>query len=228
MNLLALSFTDIFKKTFLESWSSQQLTTNDVVVCLIVATVIALYIFLVYRLVTRKTFYSRNFNISLVGIALITTAIILTIQSNIVISLGMVGALSIVRFRTAVKNPMDLMFLFWSLGVGIICGSGHAIYAVCLSVLLTLVILLLNWIPVAKAPMILVVNATDNHVEADIMAVVCQHCRYAQVKARNTTSSTLALTIELRLADGTLVSDVQALPSVAAVSLVTHSGETTL
>lgn len=228
MNILALSFTDIFKKTFLESWNNQQITTADVALCLIITAIIALYIFLVYRLLTRKTFYSRNFNISLVGIALITAAIILTIQSNIVISLGMVGALSIVRFRTAVKNPMDLMFLFWALGVGIICGSGHAVYAVCLSVLLTIVIIILDWIPVAKASMILVVNATNNQAETDIMAVVRQHCHHAQVKARNTTTSSLALTIELRLADGVLVNEVQALPSVTAVSLITHNGETTL
>lgn len=228
MNTLALTFSDIFKKSFLESWNNQQITTGGVIVCLLITAVIALYIFLVYRLITRKTFYSRNFNISLVGIALITAAIIVTIQSNIVISLGMVGALSIVRFRTAVKNPMDLMFLFWSLCVGIICGAGHAVYAICLSVVLTIVILILDWLPVAKSPMILVVNATDNQAEADIMAVVKNHCKYAQVKARNTTASSLTLTIELRLADGQMVTEVQALPAVTAVSLVTHNGETTL
>ena len=183
---------------------------------------------MVYRLTTRKTFYSRNFNISLVGISLITAAIILTIQSNIVISLGMVGALSIVRFRTAVKNPMDLMFLFWALGVGIICGSGHAVYAVCLSVILTIAVLVLDWIPVAKASMLLVVNATDIQAETDIMSVVRQHCKYAQVKARNTTTTTLVLTIELRLDDGQLVTEVQSLPCVSSVSLVSHNGETTL
>ena len=228
MKILALSFTDIFKKTFLESWENQQITTNDVVLCLLITAFIALYIFLVYRLTTRKTFYSRNFNISLVGISLITAAIILTIQSNIVISLGMVGALSIVRFRTAVKNPMDLMFLFWALGVGIICGSGHAVYAVCLSVILTIAVLVLDWIPVAKASMLSVVNATDIQAETDIMSVVRQHCKYAQVKARNTTTTTLVLTIELRLDDGQLVTEVQSLPCVSSVSLVSHNGETTL
>ena len=226
MNILAFTFKDIFKKSFIESWNNQQITANDVALCLVITYIIALYIFLVYRLITRKTFYSRNFNISLVGIALITAAIILTIQSNIVISLGMVGALSIVRFRTAVKNPLDLMFLFWSLGVGIICGSGHALYAVSLSVILTIVILILDWIPVVKASMILVVNATDYQSENDIMAVVRQHCRYAQVKSRNTTATSLALTIELRLADAALVNEVQSLSCVTSVALVTHSGET--
>jgi len=227
MKILSLSFTDIFKKSFLDSWNNQQITTNDVIVCLLITAFIALYIFLVYRLITRKTFYSRNFNISLAGIALITSAIILTIQSNIVISLGMVGALSIVRFRTAVKNPMDLMFLFWSLGVGIICGSGHAVFAICLSVILTAVILFLDWVPIAKSPMILVVNSSDIHAESEIMAIVKKHSKYAQVKARNTTSTSLALTIELRLADGQIVTEVQSLPHISNVSLISHNGETT-
>ena len=228
MKLLAFTFSDIFKNSFLESWDGQNITMSSVLLCLLFTTLIALYIFFVYRLITRKVFYSRNFNVSLVGISLITAAIILTIQSNIVISLGMVGALSIVRFRTAVKNPMDLMFLFWGLGVGIICGSGHPMYAVCLSLILTVVILFLDWLPVAKASMILVVNATDFQAEKAIMDVVYQHCRYAQVKARNMTATSLALTVELRVADAQLMVELQKLPCVSTASLVTHSGETTL
>ena len=162
MTPLAFTFSDIFKKSFLENWNSQNINLGTVALCLTVTALIALYLFLLYRIVTRKTFYSKSFNISLVGVALITSAIIVTIQSNIVISLGMVGALSIVRFRTAIKNPLDLMFLFWAISVGIICGAGHSLYAVCLSIILTIVVLLLDWIPVVKAPMILVINASDN------------------------------------------------------------------
>jgi len=228
MKILAFTFNDIFRKPFLDSWGSQQPSVTAAVVSLLLATLIALYVFFVYRLVTRKTFYLRNFNISLVGIALITCAIILTIQSNIVISLGMVGALSIVRFRTAVKNPMDLMFLFWALGVGIICGAGHAFYAVALSLLLTLVILLLDWLPAVQAPMILVVNAADPRAEGRIMDTVRSHCRRAEVKARNTTAATLAITVELRQPDAELLTCVQDVPGVTAASLVDHTGETTL
>ena len=107
------SFKDILKKSFLEGFASSDITAKTVMVALLVTTLIAVYIFVVYKLMCRKTFYSKNFNISLVGVALITAAIIITIQSSVVVSLGMVGALSIVRFRTAVKDPMDLMFLFW-------------------------------------------------------------------------------------------------------------------
>ena len=100
------------------------ITTGKIAATLIVTALLALYIFAIYRLVTRKVFYSKNFNISLAVMSLITAAIILAMQSNLVISLGMVGALSIVRFRTAIKDPMDLAFLFWSISVGIICGAG--------------------------------------------------------------------------------------------------------
>lgn len=118
-----MSFKDIFKKSFLEGFASTEITTVTIVAALAVASALAFYIFLVYRVLTRKTFYSKNFNISLAGITVITAALILTMQSSVVLSLGMVGALSIVRFRTAIKDPMDLMFLFWSISVGIICGA---------------------------------------------------------------------------------------------------------
>ena len=153
-----MSFKDIFKKSFLEGFATAELTGRVILAALGIAAVLALYIFFVYRIMTRKTFYSRNFGIALVGVALITAALILTMQSSVVISLGMVGALSIVRFRTAIKDPLDLMFLFWSISVGIICGAGMAQIAVILSVGLTVGILLLEKLPVAKAPMILVVT----------------------------------------------------------------------
>ncbi len=154
-----MSFKDIFKKSFLEGFASTEITTLTVVTALGVACLLALYIFFVYRVVTRKTFYSKNFNITLAGVTVITASLILTMQSSVVLSLGMVGALSIVRFRTAIKEPMDLMFLFWSISVGIICGAGLAQVAVILSVVMTLGILILDRLPVARAPMIFVVNA---------------------------------------------------------------------
>ena len=140
----------------------------------------------------------------------------------------MVGALSIVRFRTAIKNPMDLMFLFWAISVGIICGAGHSLYAVCLSVILTIVVLSLDWIPMVKNPMILVVNASDIDIESQIMPVVNQYCKHANVKARSLTKDSISLTIELSLADSQLVQQLQRINNVTSVALITHNGETTL
>lgn len=184
-----MSFSDIFKQSFLNGYVAIGFRT--IAVALSLSCFFAFYIFLVYRVLTRKTFYSKTFNISLAGVTVITTAIILTIQSSIVVSLGMVGALSIVRFRTAVKEPMDLMFLFWAISVGIICGAGVAEIAVILSGVLTVGILVLDKFPVAKAPMLLVINASDLDAEAGIMELTKQYARSPHVKSRNMTADTL-------------------------------------
>ena len=125
-----MNYIDIFKKSFLEGYASANLTVKSILVCMLITILISAYIFMVYRMLNRNAFYNKNFNMSLPAIAILTAAIILTIQSNIVISLGMVGALSIVRFRTAIKDPMDLVFLFWAISIGIICGAGFAVIAV--------------------------------------------------------------------------------------------------
>ena len=223
-----MTFKDIFKKSFLEGYASAEITTFTIVVALGIACLLALYIFFVYRTVTRKTFYSKNFNITLAGITVITAALILTMQSSVVLSLGMVGALSIVRFRTAVKDPMDLAFLFWSISVGIICGAGLAQVAIILSVVITVGILVLDQMPVAKAPMILVVNADDLDAEEAIVAAAKQYVKHLQVKSRNMTDVSLDLVIELRTAEGSaLVRDVKKVAGVTAVSLLAHDGEVT-
>lgn len=223
-----MSFNDIFKKSFLEGYASAEITTFTIVVALGIACLLALYIFFVYRVVTRKTFYSKNFNITLAGITVITSALILTMQSSVVLSLGMVGALSIVRFRTAVKDPMDLMFLFWSISVGIICGAGLAQVAVILSVVVTLGILILDRMPVAKAPMILVVNSSDLDAEEAVAETVKKYTRFFSVKSRNMTADSLDLVVELRTEQGSaLVRDVMRLQGITSASLLAHDGEVT-
>ncbi len=223
-----MSFKDIFKKSFLEGYSGVEFTLPTILIALGIASALALYIFLVYRVATRKTFYSKGFNISLAGVTIITTAIIMTMQSSVVLSLGMVGALSIVRFRTAIKDPMDLMFLFWAISVGIICGAGLAQVAVILSVVVTLAIVVLSRFPVAKAPMILVVNANKNDVENSVLDAVKNHAKHFDVKSRNMTENTVDLVIELRTSDGSkLVNAVMEIDGVTSASLLSHDGEAT-
>ena len=223
-----MSFKDIFKKSFLEGFAGSEINLTTIVVALAVACALALYIFLTYRVVTRKTFYSKNFNISLAGITVITAALILTMQSSVVLSLGMVGALSIVRFRTAIKDPMDLMFLFWSISVGIICGAGLAQIAVLLSIVLTVGVFVLDMLPVAKAPMILVVNASNIQTEEEITGIVANFDKHYRVKSRNMTSSSLDLIVELRTAKGAeLISQIVAVEGVTSASLLSHDGEVT-
>ncbi|MCR4677904.1 MAG: DUF4956 domain-containing protein [Lachnospiraceae bacterium] len=222
------SIKDIIKKSFLEGFSANDITLKTVVIALLLTTLLATYIFFVYRAMCRKTFYSKNFNISLVGVALITAAIIITIQSSIVVSLGMVGALSIVRFRTAVKDPMDLMFLFWSISTGIICGAGFAEYAVILAVVLTAVVIVLNFVPIAKAPLILIVNSANTDSEGSIIGAVKEYSSAYQVKSRNLTANSLDMTIEVRSKAGSeLVKNVMKVEGVKGASLLAHDGEVT-
>lgn len=223
-----MSFSDIFKKSFLDGFSATDINIYTASLAMLITSFLALYIFVVYRVLTRKTFYSKSFNISLAGICLITCGIIITIQSSIVVSLGMVGALSIVRFRTAVKDPMDLMFLFWSIAIGIICGVGLAEIAILMSIILTLGILVLNSLPVAKAPLILVINSSNLEAEATIIEIVKKYSKHYAVKSRNMTKESLDLIIELRTSDGaSLIHDVLSVDSISSASLLSHDGEVT-
>ena len=224
-----MSFSDIFKKSFLQGYSTIELGTKGIIVALCFSLVLGVYIFFCYRLLTRRTFYSKNFNISLVCMSLITTAIILTIQSSVVVSLGMVGALSIVRFRTAIKEPMDLVFLYWAISVGIICGAGLSEIAIILSVVVTLAVVVLNRIPLGRAPMILVINAeNDKETNKAIRQIVRKYSRYYTEKSRNISGGQLNLVMELGVNAGDeLTADLSSLRSVHSVSLLSHDGEVT-
>lgn len=222
------TFKDIFKKSFLQGFSRYDSSPENIIIAFVIATVFALYIFFAYRILTRKTFYSKTFNISLMALTLITTAVILSIQSNIVISLGMVGALSIVRFRTAIKEPMDLVFLFWSIATGIICGAGLAEIAAVLAFVLTVSLFVLDRLPVGKAPMILLVSADGYDIEEELLKIVAKHCRYYSVKSRTLSDNKTDLVIEIRTnKEAELAKDVAALKTVTSSSLLCHDGEVT-
>ena len=223
-----MGFQDVLKKSFLEGFVSTDLSTTTIVVSLAVTAAIAVYIFAVYRLLSRNSFYSKGFNISLVALAVITASIILTIQSSVVISLGMVGALSIVRFRTAVKEPQDLVFLFWSISTGIICGAGLFEVAVITAILVTAVLLFLELIPTRSESMLLIVNADNCDVEEELMKIVGGYSTKPRVKSRNINMHGCDMIIELRVKDGgSLVKDVSGLKGVRNVSLLSHDGEVT-
>lgn len=223
-----MSYMDIFKKDFLSNYTSADLQVTHIAGVLAITCLLAIYIFIVYRLVTKKTFYSKNFNIAVAAIAVITAAIILAVQSSIVISLGMVGALSIVRFRTAIKEPMDLCFLFWSIAVGICCGAHVSELAVILSVVLTILIIVLDRVPLGRAPMILIVNIKDSSKEPEILRILEQFSGYHKVKSRNITEAYCNLIIEVRIKqEYELVQKVSGIDGVEKVSLIAHDGEVT-
>ncbi len=220
-----MSFNDAIKKSVLEGFSYADLSTTKIMTTLIITFAIALYIFFVYKLVTKSAFYFKSFNISMAIISVVTAGIILAMQSSIVISLGMVGALSIVRFRTAIKDPMDLLFLFWSIGTGIICGAGLYKIAIILAVLVTIGILILDMLPVRISPYLLVINADSKELEDSILDLVKEKGAY-KIKSKNITAKGMDMILEVRSKnEKELVDRLSELEGVTSVSLLAHDGE---
>ena len=221
-----MSIKDAIKKSVLQEFTDPAVTMGDIAASLGMAAVLALYIYLIYKLVTRSAFYSRDFNKSLAMLPVITAGILLAMQSSFVISLGSVGALSIVRFRNAVKDPMDLVFLFWSISIGIVCGAKLYALAVLMSLVLTVLVFVLDFIPAAKSPMLLVMNGSDASVETALQPILKQQAKAAHVKSRNLTTAGIDLIVELRPNDpAALVQACAALPGVQSVSLLDHDGQ---
>ena len=220
-----MSFNDAIKKSVLEGFSYADLSTTKIMTTLIITFAIALYIFFVYKMVTKSAFYFKSFNISMAIISVVTAGIILAMQSSIVISLGMVGALSIVRFRTAIKDPMDLLFLFWSIGTGIICGAGLYKIAIILAVLVTIGILILDMLPVRISPYLLIINADSKEIEDPVLELVKSNGAY-KMKSKNITAKGMDMILEVKTKnDKELIDQLSELKGITSVSLLAHDGE---
>ncbi len=218
---------EIIKNSVLELYNGE-IDLKKIILVVGATAVLAVYLFAVYQIVTRKTFYSRNFNISLVALAVITAGVILTIQTSIVVSLGMVGALSIVRFRTAVKEPMDLIFLFWAISIGIICGAGLFEVAVIISFAVTILIFMLDQVPVSRAPLILIVNADKFECKESVDGVLKETCRWFRIKSRNVSENQTDMVYEIRTAkEDECLKAVREIKGIRSVSMIDHDGETT-
>ena len=222
-----MSIQDVIKKSFLQGFQNTNLSIRDVAVIMAAASVLGIYLFFIYRIMTLNTFYSKSFNVSLILMCVITAAIIVAIQSNVIFSLGMVGALSIVRFRTAVKEPLDLIFLFWSISIGIICGAGMLGLALILSVAATVLVLVFYRLPDVRRSMILVINAENNSCAEEVFRTVAKYDKSSNVKSRNLTRESTDFLIEVRVKDREgLLNDLNQIKGVLSVSLVAHKGDT--
>ena len=221
------TFSDIFKSSFLENVTAVSLT--DMALALLLSFGLGLFIFLVYKKTYAGVMLSQSFGGALIAMTMITTMVILAVTSNVVLSLGMVGALSIVRFRTAIKEPMDLVFLYWAIGVGIMVGAGQRSLAVLLCVFATVGLVVFDLLPVGRAPMLLLINGrAQEDVDARIRAALKQHVKTYQEKSRSVSGGNLDLVIELRIKDGTgLTAALSQIPGVDSVTLMRHDGEVT-
>ncbi|HOO24990.1 MAG TPA: DUF4956 domain-containing protein [Clostridiales bacterium] len=192
---------------------------------LLFSTGVSIFIFVVYRLITKKSFYSKSFNITLPIVTVMTTAIVVAMQANLVVSLGMVGALSIVRFRTALKDALDLGFVFWAISAGIISGTELYLLVILMSLIVTLALFLLQAIPMKEAPHLLIVNGSNIDYEPELMRIVKEKTSRHAVKSRNLRKENLDLIVEIRTKnDEELIHAVREVEGVESASILKHDG----
>ena len=217
---------EVLKKSFLNAISTSDISTGTIIIMLIITTLLGFYIFYVYRMFCKYEFYSKNFATSLVAIAIITSIIILTVKSSIVISLGMVGALSIVRFRTPIKEPLDLTFLFWAISIGIICGANLYEIAIEGSLMVTIVLFILKCIPNIRNTLLLVINTDSDIQEDEIIEVLKNNTISYSVRSRNCTKNSTDMIVEVKTkSEKDLLQSIISLEKVQNASLMTHDGE---
>lgn len=220
-----MTFNDIFKSSFLEKVSSFSIL--DVIIAMAVAFALGLFIYVVYKKTFRGVMYSSSFGVALMAMTLITTLIILAVTSNVILSLGMVGALSIVRFRTAVKEPLDIAFLFWALSAGIVTGAGLIPLAVVGSILIGTVLLVFVNKKTSDTPYIAVISCVDEDTEKRVWEILKANTAKQLLKSKTVTSEGTELTVEIKLKDSSaracnLLSETEGIKKCV---LVSYNGE---
>lgn len=220
-----MNFSDVFKSSFLSNINS--FSTLDVLLALGLAFVLGLFIFIVYKKTYSGVMYSDSFGVSLIAMSMITSLVIIAVTSNVVLSLGMVGALSIVRFRTAIKEPMDIAFLFWAIAVGIVLGAGLLSLAVIGSVIIGVIIVLFSTRKIGDTPYILVINCADGESESKASELIKEEAKKSILKSKAVTKQGIELTYEIRIKEQNtdFVNKISDCDGVSNAVLVTYNGE---
>ena len=222
---MPLTFNDIFKSSFLENVSAVSLF--DMALALILAFGLGMFIFLVYQKTYQGVMYSSSFGVTLIALTMITTVVILAVTSNVVLSLGMVGALSIVRFRTAIKEPLDIAFLFWSIAVGIVLAAGMIPLAVIGSVIIGVILLVFVNRKSHCNPYIVVIQCDGHSSESAARACLEQMTERCVVKSKSAQKGSLELTMEIRLKsdDTDFINALSEMDGVNSAVLVSYNGD---
>lgn len=220
-----MNFNDIFKSSFLENVTSVSIL--DMVIALVLAFCIGLFIFMIYKKTYTGVMYSAGFGVTLVAMTMITTLVILAVTSNVVLSLGMVGALSIVRFRTAIKEPLDIAFLFWSIAAGIVLAAGMIPLAIFGSVVIGIVLLVFVNKKSVTRPYILVLQCDGANSEKKAKEFVESKATRVVVKSKSVQKGFVELNLELHLKDDNtdFVNALSDMPGVGSAILVSYNGE---
>jgi len=207
-------------------FNNEEVTTTTIITMLLMVSVFSFYVFLVYRYVSKRSFYSKHFNISLAIIPFFIASIIMALQSSLVVTLGTIGALAIIRFRTAVKDPLDMVYLFWSVHTGIVVGTGLFEVAFLTSIVVTVFILILDFMPLGKAPYLLVINIEDIGEEKSILDLIDGFAKHVNVKSRNFSPNGIDMIAEIRTKqEADLMKELVTHQAIKAASLVAHDGE---
>ena len=219
------TFSDIFKSNFLENITS--VTVFDMVISILLAFGLGLFIFLVYKKTYSGVMYSPSFGVSLIAMTMITTLVILAVTSNVVLSLGMVGALSIVRFRTAIKEPLDIAYLFWAIGAGIVLAAGMIPLAVFGSVVVGIMLLVFVNRKSHDHPYIAMVTCTNDQSEQAAVSFMQSAVEKSAVKSKTVAPGRIELNFEVRLRNGDtgFVNALAGIPGITGVALVSYNGE---
>ena len=219
------TFSDIFKSSFLENVASVSLV--DMLITMALAFGMGVFIFFVYKKTYAGVMYSASFGATLVALTMITSMTILAVTSNVVLSLGMVGALSIVRFRTAIKEPMDIAFLFWSIAAGIVLAAGMIPLAVFGSVVIGVVLLFFVNRKAVSNPFIAVVSCADSEAEKRAVQFLGEHVEKASVKSKTAQSGNIEFTCEVRLKgdDTAFITALSEMEGVNSAVLVSYNGD---
>ena len=220
-----MSFSDIFKSSFLENVTSVSLL--DMVLALVLAFGVGMFIFFIYKKTYAGVMYSSSFGVTLVALTMITTLVILAVTSNVVLSLGMVGALSIVRFRTAIKEPMDIAFLFWSIAVGIVLAAGFIPLAVIGSVVIGLILLVFANRKSSANPYIVVLTCDGSESEKKATEYLAQQSKKCTVKSKTARKGAVELNVEIRLKDDNtdFINALADMQGVQSAVLVSYNGD---
>ena len=220
-----MTFSDVFKSSFLSNINSFSML--DVLLALGLSFVLGLFIFLIYKKTYQGVMYSDSFGVSLIAMSMITSLVIIAVTSNVVLSLGMVGALSIVRFRTAIKEPMDIAFLFWAIAVGIVLGAGLLPLAIIGSVIIGIIIVIFSTRKIGDTPYILVVNCENEETENTANTLIKEEAKKSVLKSKAVNKLGIELTYEIRIKDDNtgFVNKVSACEGVTNAVLVSYNGE---
>ena len=220
-----MTFSDVFKSSFLSNINS--FSTLDVLLALGLSFVFGLFIFFIYKKTYQGVMYSDSFGVSLIAMSMITSLVIIAVTSNVVLSLGMVGALSIVRFRTAIKEPMDIAFLFWAIAVGIVLGAGLLPLAIIGSVIIGIIIVVFSTRKIGDTPYILVVSCENEETENATYELIKEEAKKSLLKSKSVNKLGVELTYEVRIKDDNtgFVNKISACEGVTNAVLVSYNGE---